>query len=137
MSLSSLRSRSATTAPCWRRSWRIDAPRVESGDVRVLVNDLVANRLVREDQPAPKQEGKAAAPDNLLQAQRDRIIIEEQKLANTVQEKIREARVAKNGLDLLRGTILQVWDHPEIAEGTRQTLLNRILAARDEMTKKK
>jgi RNA polymerase sigma factor (sigma-70 family) len=112
--------------------------RMEGRVRQVKVNDRVARLLLREDQaPAKKQEAKAGARDDPLQAQRDRNIIEEQKLTQTVHEKIREARVAKNGLELLRSTLLQVWDHPEIGEGTRQTLLNRILAARDEMTKKK
>ncbi|MCI0380029.1 MAG: sigma-70 family RNA polymerase sigma factor [Gemmataceae bacterium] len=96
------------------------------------IGDSVASRIERE---AEKPKDK-----NLLEAQRDRTKIEEQRMSNIVEARLRKARLtypddAQEALKLLRTTLLQIWDHPDISERHRETLLAQIVAARRELTK--
>jgi RNA polymerase sigma factor (sigma-70 family) len=86
---------------------------------------------------APGLPGKQAGggdPDvgDLLRKHRDRILIEEQKLTQVVEAAMRKARAtapddSEAALELLRRTLLQVWDHPDIGEQARNALLMRLL----------
>jgi hypothetical protein len=86
---------------------------------------------------ARKAADKGAEPQDLLRAQRDRMLIEEQKLAQGVDAALRKARATapndpEAALKLLRETLLQVWDHPDVGERLRNALLTRLLAAGGE-----
>jgi RNA polymerase sigma factor (sigma-70 family) len=97
-------------------------------------------------QPQRRPAKKATAPERAeppdpLQAYRDRLIIEEQKFTQIVEATVRKARCAhpddpEGSLRLLRRTLLQVWDNPDIRERVRQTLLTRLLAERWELAGK-
>ncbi len=96
------------------------------------VGDSVVSTIERE---AEKPKDK-----NLLEGQRDRIKIEEQRMSNIVEASLRKARLTfpddfEEALKLLRGTFLQIWDHPDIGERHRDTLLRQIVEARRELMK--
>jgi RNA polymerase sigma factor (sigma-70 family) len=88
----------------------------------------------------PAQQGaagkKAESPD-LLRALRERILIEEQKLTQEVEAVLDRARTTapddpEAARRVLRRALLQVWDHPDIGERVRDSLLARLLAAQRE-----
>lgn len=90
-------------------------------------------------QDVPKEK-PAVAADPLKEA-RARIEVEEQKLAQIVETTIRKANAhypedATAALDLLRAAVLQVWDHPDLGERTRNALLKRLVTARRELGNK-
>jgi hypothetical protein len=92
-------------------------------------------RWIYRKHPTPPQE------DDLLKAARARIEIEEQRLAQIVGTTIREANTrypedATAAFDLLRTTVLQVWDHPDLGEHVRDALLQRLVTARRELGNK-
>jgi RNA polymerase sigma factor (sigma-70 family) len=104
---------------------------VRLGDI-----DLGADRGL--DSPV---NGKKTA-DDPLQAQRDRQMIEEQKLTKAVADSITQANriyptSPDKALDQLRTVLLQVWDHPDLSEACRETLLTRIVAARKRLGSEK
>jgi hypothetical protein len=106
---------------------------------------------------APKAEGKAAegkqvekppaakpaakespSATDLLQAQRERLLIEEQKLTQEVATTLHKARRTyadepEAARKLLRQAVLRVWDHPDLSERVREALLNRLVAARGKL----
>jgi hypothetical protein len=94
-----------------------------------------------EKPPAAKPAEKKDDPGaDVLQAHRDRMLIEEQKLTQVVETALRKARRAypdepEAALKLLRQTLLQVWDHPDVSERVRQALLGRVLAVRRKLDK--
>lgn len=89
-----------------------------------------------ESRGAPKQ--PAAARETLLDQQRDRQLIEEQRLERIVVADIAEARRLHKddphrAVAILRAALLQIWDHPELSDRARASLLPRVLEARREM----
>jgi len=89
--------------------------------------------------PAEKQDDQAA---DLLRAQRERMLIEEQKLTQVVEAALRKARRTypdepEAALQLLRTTLLQVWDHPDVSERVRNSLLGRLVATRRGLSQEK
>jgi len=79
-------------------------------------------------------EVKVGVDDNLLKGHRDRLAIEEQKISNVVDDAIRHAtRNIKSdpdgAIDMLRGLLMRVKDHPDLAAPTRDGLFNRLQAA--------
>jgi WD40 repeat protein len=116
--------------------------RMVGRSAQVQVNDRVAKRLVRGDEPAAKAPAKVEAPDDPLQATRDRMVIEEQKMSAVVKDTVRMASAtyandSAAALKSLRTAFMQVWDHPDISERLREQLLNRLAAARHDLTSEK
>src|SRR5205823_6536361 len=69
--------------------------------------------------------------EDLLQAHRDRVIIEEQKTTQMVEQSLRQARKLlpvdpDEARALLRNTLLRVSDHPDLEERVRAALTNRL-----------
>jgi hypothetical protein len=100
------------------------------------VGDQVASRLL----DSPKEQ--PAADNDLLKAQRDRVVVEEQKLKQVVEANVEKARRlypfdAPQALQLLRAAVLQVWDHLDITEQHREALLAQLVAARRKLTQGK
>ena len=76
--------------------------------------------------------------DDLLQAHRDRVLIVEQKMTQTVETALRQARqeVAKDPegtLDFLRTTLARVKDHPDLSDRVRSALADRLETALREI----
>lgn len=90
---------------------------------------------IAADEPVAKVD---AGP---LQAQRDRIIIEEQRMTEIVENAIRQARKEvqrdpRAALEALTNHLVNVRDHQELGEAARRTLLSRLeTAARDTATR--
>src|SRR5206468_1043357 len=68
---------------------------------------------------------------NLLQAHRDRVIIEEQKMNQAVDAAVQMARKDLGSdpdgvLEVLRGLLARVKDHPDLGEKTRANLEARL-----------
>jgi hypothetical protein len=84
-------------------------------------------------------QAKAVAVDPLLQEHRDRIGIEEAKLAQSVAETIRKAqRVVRadpdGAIEALRSLQNRVKDHPDIGSDIREKLVSRLQSALRETT---
>ncbi len=80
----------------------------------------------------PKQPG--IANENLLKEHRDRQAVEEQKIANSVEEAIRQARRGLDKdpdgtIDYLRNLLNRVKDHPDLGAPVRDALGARLQAA--------
>lgn len=93
-----------------------------------------------EEQPAaPKPAASASvASDDLLQAARARMQIEEQRLGEVVKEDVRKARLGSTkdpdgARKLLRDSLLRVLDNPDISERVRDDLLRKLVAARRKL----
>src|SRR5262249_52737221 len=85
--------------------------------------------------------GASDKPDELIQAFKGRVVIEEQRLTQVVQEKLRTARdrYAANpntALQLLWDTLSQIWDHPDLSDRARLELVGQVISARRELAKK-
>jgi len=86
-----------------------------------------------------KKEAQAVQDrDDLLQAHRDRIIVEEQKMTQTVETALRQARKElasdpDGTLDFLRNTLTRVKDHPDLSDRTRDALGARLETALREV----
>jgi tetratricopeptide (TPR) repeat protein len=81
---------------------------------------------VQDKEPAP-----ATDPNNQLQQQRLRVQIEEQKVTELVDDAMRQARRILStdpeaGRDLLRRTLDNVRDNPDLTDRIRQSLLSRV-----------
>jgi hypothetical protein len=98
--------------------------------------------LLQEEKKGPGEAKKPGellkapgiAPEDLLKEHRNRLAVEEQKIANMVDDAIRMGRrnLASDPdgtLDLLRNLFLRVNDHPDLSAGTRDALTNRLQAA--------
>src|SRR5262249_36973572 len=99
---------------------------------QVKVGDRVASSV----RPA-KQEPRG---DDPLEAQRQRLGIEQEKMMQEMDKLIAESRRTyltnpDESLRLLRSSLLQVWDHPDLTAQVRDRLLNQLIAARRELTK--
>jgi hypothetical protein len=75
----------------------------------------VGDRVASSVRPA-KQEPRG---DDPLEAQRQRLGIEQEEMTQEIDKRIAEARRAypdnpDESLRLLRGSLLQVWDHPDL-----------------------
>src|SRR5262249_55464723 len=111
-----------------------------TGKVKLQKLDAVAlAQLEKEEQvPAPK----APAPverEDLLQNQRDRVIIEEQAMAQRVEDALRQARRdfagdPQEGLNILRQTLDRVSQHPDLSQRVREALSARLETALRDTT---
>jgi hypothetical protein len=84
-------------------------------------------------------QAKAVPADPLLQEHRERISIEEAKLAQSVAETIRKAqrvvRVDPDGaIEALRSLQNRVKDHPDVSSDVREKLVSRLQSALRETT---
>jgi tetratricopeptide (TPR) repeat protein len=107
-------------------------PRWTKADLVQFVNQL------DEKKPAPdgQQKGGVANPNpgleqDLLQAHRDRMVVEEQKMTQATEAAIGMARkdlaADPDGvLEVLRGLYARVKDDPDLGERTRENLLARL-----------
>src|SRR5262249_36143438 len=98
--------------------------------VKKELAELVAQIAVKEKELAELRE--KAAP---LRAK-----VAEAKMAQAVDAAIQESRSQyprnpKMALQLLGETVVEVWDNPEISEGARENLLNRLVTARRDLVK--
>jgi hypothetical protein len=83
---------------------------------------------------------RGAEPDDPLKDVRARMEIEEQRLTQVVEENLRKARDRypddpEAALGMLRDTLSQVRDDPDVGTRARDDLLTRIAAARRELTR--
>src|SRR5262249_48473805 len=72
-----------------------------------------------------------ALEQDLLQAHRDRVIIEEQKMTQAVEAAVQMARKDLGNdpdgvLEVLRGLLARVKDHPDLGEKVRGVLISRL-----------
>jgi hypothetical protein len=110
--------------------------RVEKGGKTVRVKRDAIVQLAEPDNnnKAPNPPGAnvpALEREDLLQAHRDHVIIEEQRTTTTVEQNLRQARKIlptepDEARELLRNTLLRVSDHPDISEKVRSELVNRL-----------
>src|SRR5262249_21068185 len=75
--------------------------------------------------------GGDQTPENLLQAHRDRMLVEEQKLSGSVEANLRQARREINtdpdaAYELIRSTLARVRDHPDLSDRVRDDLMRRL-----------
>jgi tetratricopeptide (TPR) repeat protein len=85
----------------------------------------------REPLPAPAPGQAPANQEDLLRQQRQRQLVEEQRLTQTVDDTLREARRLLSSdpdaaRDMIRRALAVVRDNPDLGDTTRQTLLSRM-----------
>ncbi len=107
-----------------------------SGKPRWSKADLVQliNQVEKQEQPGAKNSAPNANPaleQDLLQAHRDRMVVEEQKMAQAADAAIQMVRKDLAGdpdgvLEVLRGLYARVKDDPDLGERTRNNLLARL-----------
>ncbi len=96
---------------------------------------LALAQLDEEAKKAKIKDGPAALDrEDLLRARRDAAIVEEQKMTQTVEEALRQARrdLAKEpdaALETLRTTLARLRDHPDVSDRVRAALSSRLQAA--------
>jgi hypothetical protein len=94
----------------------------------------LVQRTEQAPPPAPNEPAPAAAPQDLLQEQRQRQGVEEQRLAGVVDDAVRQARQTlprdpDAARDLLRRTYSSVQADPALSDRVRVSLSNRLEAA--------
>ncbi len=94
-----------------------------------------------EKAPAGKATARGGPAADPLQDVRARMLIAEQQLTETVKADLRKARRGYPddpgaALQVLRGAVLRVWDHPDISERVRDDLLGKVVKARRQLVKK-
>jgi tetratricopeptide (TPR) repeat protein len=139
-----LRSGKLTREAILRELDKRKVDRVEkiNGKVRLTRGDIVQlaqlgklNEAKDDDPPNVPKVGR----DDLLQAHRDRVLIEEQKMTQTVEESLRQARADLGtdpdaALEVLRNALLRLRDHPDIGDRVRDVLSDRIQTALREVS---
>src|SRR5262249_1806350 len=103
---------------------------------RLTAAELVSLSQVGEEKvppPAPGAPGQPEIqePDAKLKAFRDQMIVEEQKLAGTVEANIRQARPGlaidpDAAYELIKTPLLRGRDHPDLSDRTREELTRRL-----------
>jgi RNA polymerase sigma factor (sigma-70 family) len=93
-------------------------------------------REAEDEPPANRDNGE---DQDLLQEQRMRILVEEQRLTQLIDDGLRKARSTypndpAAALKLLRDSTLQVWDNPDIGDRVRDDLLRRLVATRRKLS---
>ena len=105
----------------------------KAGKTFRLKQDYLVQLAQQPVKPGPA--GGAAIPplerEDLLQAHRDRVLVEEQKTTQMVEQNLRTARKLlptepDEARELLRNTLLRVSDHPDLGEKIRSDLVNRL-----------
>jgi RNA polymerase sigma factor (sigma-70 family) len=96
--------------------------------------------VFKRDAAVKRPVGKESA-ENPIEAARQRVQIEEQRLSDVVEQSIRRVRstyvsAPKEAYAALRGTLLRVWDHPDIGERVRGELLDKVITARRSLGSK-
>ncbi len=106
-----------------------------NGQIQIAKTNFVQVAAL-QDEPKDPKAGPAGGGDvpDLLKANRDRAIIEEQKTTQMVEDALRQARRELNAdpdgsLELLRNTLSRVTDHPDIGERVREALASRLQTA--------
>ena len=122
-----------------KRGNKVDELKTVDGKARWTRGVDLAVLAKAELQPEPKKLGvdpvdPGIAPDDLLKENRNRLAIEEQKIANTVDDAIRMARrnLASDPdgtLDMLKNLYTRVNDHADLSRPTRKALASRLQAA--------
>ena len=107
-----------------------------NGKAQVTKTNFVAVAAIAQVDPkAPKDPKAGAAPGgptpDQLQAHRNRVIMEEQKMTQMVEESLRQARRELKAnpdgtVEMLRNTLLRVKDHPDLGDRTRDGLASRL-----------
>jgi tetratricopeptide (TPR) repeat protein len=119
----------------------VDRLQKVNGQVRWARQSIIQLAQLDQDNEAKVAAPGPAAVDgaDLLQARKDRIVIEEQRMAQTVDAALRQARRdlgddPDQALDLLRNTLLQVRDHPDLGDRVRDALMTRLQASLRDVT---
>jgi hypothetical protein len=99
--------------------------------VKVDLERFVQEEKQPGDKPAADPKQPVIAPENLLKEARDRLLIEEQKVTQAVEDAIRQAnrdlKADPDGaLDTLRNLLNRVKDHPELSAQVRDGLSSRL-----------
>jgi tetratricopeptide (TPR) repeat protein len=108
----------------------------KAGSVATLSREeLVALSQAGEDKQPPVGPvpgvGGDKTPEELLQAHRNRMLIEEQKLSGTVEANLRQVRREINtdpdaAYELIRSTLVRVRDHPDLSDRVRDEMMRRL-----------
>lgn len=113
-----------------------------NGKVHVAKTNFAQVAALAQEDPKDPKAGPAAGGNApmLLQEHRNRVIIEEQKITQMVEEALRQARRELNAdpdgtLDLLRNTLSRVTDHPDIGARVREALASRLQTALNESSR--
>jgi RNA polymerase sigma factor (sigma-70 family) len=106
---------------------------------------VLTYRSFAEDRPQtraepPAKRDNSSEPPDLLQEQRARQKVEEQRLTQVIEETLRKVSAtyptdAEAALKLLRGAMSQVLDNPDIGDRARNDLLTRLTASWREPNK--
>jgi hypothetical protein len=100
--------------------------------------DLVRLSQLEEEPVSPKAGGQAkpgaVEREDLFQAHRDRVILEEQRMSQAVEENLRQARRELKddpdaSLELLNNTLARVRDHADLGDRVREALISRLQTA--------
>ena len=116
-----------------QRNTKVDQLKVVNGKQQWVKVDLVP--IAQNDANGGVKNAKPGlGGEDLIKEQRDRQVVEEQKVANAVDDTIRQARrhlpADPDGmLDLLRGLLNRVKDHPDLGGRIRDALTARLQAA--------
>ncbi len=102
-----------------------------NGALQVQPGQWTQLALLEQEQPAKPG---AAQRDDLLQAHRDQMLVEEQKMTQTVATNLRQAKSEMAGnptaaLELLRNTLLRVREHPDLSDRVRTALVDQLQSA--------
>ncbi|MBX9681153.1 MAG: hypothetical protein K2X38_20540, partial [Gemmataceae bacterium] len=109
--------------------------KIEAGSKMTRQDVTLLAQLIEEPVVQDPKKGPALIDDaNLLKQRRDQVVIEEQKMTQTVDNVLAQARRGlaldpDNVLDLLRNTLSRVSDHPDISEQVRRGLSARLEAS--------
>lgn len=118
-----------------------DLVKKQGGQIRLNRVDLLALAQAGDPKADPKADFKAdpkAQPgqdiDVMLQRHRDQALIEEQRVTQTVEAALRQYRRDLNtdpekAHEALRNTLLQVQNHPDLANKVRDNLTRQLQAA--------
>jgi tetratricopeptide (TPR) repeat protein len=112
-----------------KRARVADVVKKEDGEVTITKTNFAA--LAQEPVPPPVE--AAPLPDQ-LQQQRDRVLLEEQRTTQLVEEAMRDARRElvldpDGAVEMLRNTLVRVEDNLEIGDRVRDTLSARLQTA--------
>src|SRR5262249_49369326 len=88
-----------------------------------------------EEQPVPRENDGAADQRPAAQL---RMLVEDQRATQIVEDTLRKAREqypdhSGEALELLRNSLVQVWDNADLSERTRNDLLSRLVAGRRQL----
>src|SRR5581483_1190383 len=105
-----------------------------NGVLRWTKEDVVQLAQLGKPDPIQPKVGFAAPEEDIIKAHKDRVIIEEQKMTQAVDQALRQARRdlqedPDSALELLRNTLVLVREHPDLGDRVREALISRLQTA--------